>query len=258
MHDDDVVARVGTYKLYKTELASIVPPGLSPEDSTALAHQYIDSWAQDMVYLEIAEKELSKEEKDVSTQLEDYRRALLKFRYEQRYVNERLDTAVSDSQIRKYYENHSDSYTLNYPIVKARFMRIAADSPDVDRLKAVMSSSDESEYSQMDSLAFGVAEKYTDFGESWIDVSILAREFGEDYASLLSRMSGSFIQSVVSGRLNIAFVEDILYAGTIPPEEYCAGRIRDVILSVRKQELVSALERDLLKQARDKGDYVIY
>ena len=37
IHDDEVVARLGSRKLYRTELEAFIPKGVSAEDSTNLA-----------------------------------------------------------------------------------------------------------------------------------------------------------------------------------------------------------------------------
>ena len=103
VHDGRVVAKIGNHKLYASDLNAYIPDSASPEDSTRLALQYINSWASDMAFIDVAEKELSKSEKNVDKELEDYRRSLLKYRYEQKYVNQMLDTAVTDAQIEKYY-----------------------------------------------------------------------------------------------------------------------------------------------------------
>ena len=42
------------------------------------------------------------------------------------------------------------------------------------------------------------------------------------------------------------------------PLEYCRNSIRDNILSERKRELLKNLEQDLLKNAQEKKDFVIY
>ena len=97
VHDGRVVAKIGNHKLYASDLNAYIPDSASPEDSTRLALQYINSWASDMAFIDVAEKELSKSEKNVDKELEDYRRSLLKYRYEQKYVNQRLDTAVTDA-----------------------------------------------------------------------------------------------------------------------------------------------------------------
>ena len=121
VHDGRVVAKIGNHKLYASDLNAYIPDSASPEDSTRLALQYINSWASDMAFIDVAEKELSKSEKNVDKELEDYRRSLLKYRYEQKYVNQRLDTAVTDAQIEKYYEAHIETFKLSLPIAKARF-----------------------------------------------------------------------------------------------------------------------------------------
>ena len=78
LSNDEVFAKVGKEKLYRSDLEKVVPKGISPQDSSRLASQYIFSWASDRVYLTIAEQQLSKSEKDVARELEDYRKSLLK------------------------------------------------------------------------------------------------------------------------------------------------------------------------------------
>jgi hypothetical protein len=134
----EVVAQVGSDKLYKSEIDALIPVGISPEDSSRLASQYITSWATDKVYLRIAEQQLSKTEKDVTAELEDYRKSLLKYRYEQLYVNERLDTAVSPEHIEEYYLSHKDKFILERPVVKARFLNISQESPALKQIRKRM------------------------------------------------------------------------------------------------------------------------
>ena len=112
---EEVVARVGDHKLLKSSLAAYIPSGVSPEDSLALARQYINAWAEELLLVDMAESRLSKEEKDVSRELEEYRRTLLKYRYEERFINERLDTLISDEQVRTYYKEHTDKFSWTGP-----------------------------------------------------------------------------------------------------------------------------------------------
>ena len=64
VYDDPVVAKVGKNKLHKSEVVRFIPNLVSPADSARLAEQYINSWAMDLLYLDVAERELSKEELD--------------------------------------------------------------------------------------------------------------------------------------------------------------------------------------------------
>ena len=259
LRNDEVVAEVGLERLYRGDLDAVVPKGISAEDSTSLAMLYINAWASDKVYLAIAEQQLSKAEKDVTKELEDYRVSLLKYRYEQLYVNERLDTAVSDDKVEEYYETHKENFKLSRPLVKARFLRIHTDSPMLENIRKKMGSSDVNDIVEADSLAFSSAMMFTTWNDEWQDVTVLAREMGIAYDSVLGMAKGGWIrQDDTTGVSNIAFISAVLAEGEYAPVEYSAPGIRDIIISTRKQALITTLEQDLLKDARDNGQFVIY
>ena len=256
---DDVVAVVGSDKLFRKDIEALIPRGLSSEDSLRLASQYINSWASDRVYLKIAEEQLSKSEKDVTKELEEYRRSLLKYRYEQLYVNERLDTAVIQSVIEEYYQAHKDKFVLERPIVKARFVNISADSPSLKQIRKRMASTEANDLIEADSIAFSSAVKFTTWADNWIDVAVLAREYSADYSSVLSKMNKRWIEEVdTTGYVRLTYVSDIMQKGQIAPIEYCQDNIKNIIISSRRQNLLLNLERDLLKDARVNGDFIIY
>jgi hypothetical protein len=256
---DEIVAVAGSEKLYRSDLDRILPKGMPVEDSTRLAMQYITTWASDIVYVTIAEEQLSKSEKDVTKELEDYRKSLLKYRYEQLYVNERLDTAVTDDQVREYFEAHSDKYVLQRPVVKARFLAIFSDSPAKEQIRKRMSSDDVNVLVEADSLAFSAAHKYTGWNDGWVDVAVLSREFGLDYTEVLAKKKGDWVEiEGEDGISRIAYISDMVKEGELAPIEYAAQSIRDMIISARKQKLIMTLEQDLLKDARDNGKFVIY
>ena len=256
---DAVVARVGEHRLMRSELAEYIPAGVSSEDSLGLAQQYIKAWAEELLFLDMAESRLSKEEQDVSKELEEYRRTLLKYRYEERYINERLDTLISDEEVRNYYQEHTDKFLVERPLLKARYMIIPADSRSLKKIKELMSSDDAMDAIAADSLAFTAALRYVDSSDNWMDAILLARDLGTDEVSMMKALKGRSIElKGDDGNLRVAWVVDIVQKGSPAPLDYCAERIKDVILSARKHELVAGLEQDLLKDALGKGKFVIY
>ncbi len=256
---DETIAEVGQAKLYRSELNELIPRGIPAEDSVRLAKMYINTWALDQVFLAVAEEQLSKSEKDVTKELEDYRKSLLKYRYEQLFVNERLDTSVSEDRIEQYYQDHEEKFILQRPVVKARFLLISEDSPSLDKIKKKMASDEVQDLVDADSLAYSSALKFLTWGNEWIDASTLAREFGADHETMLDWMEGKWItRRDTSGRVSVAYVSEMMSAGRLAPIEYCTPSIRDMIISARKQSLISTLEQDLLKDARETGQLVIF
>lgn len=254
----EIVAEAGSAKLKRSELDKVIPSGLATEDSVRLARQYINTWALDQIFLEKAEAQLSKSEKEVTQELETYRRSLLKFRYEQLYVNERLDTSVTDDEVEQYYEKHRERFVLQRPVVKARFISIPEDSPVLKTIKKKMSSDKAEDIMEADSLAFSSAFKFSTWNDAWIDASTLAREFGQESASVLAGIKTGWVERTdTSGVSNVAFISEITPKGAMSPIEYSTPFIKDMIISARKQSLVTSLERDLLEDARVNGQFII-
>ena len=258
-HDDKVVAKAGKQRLYLSELNKYIPDGVSAEDSLNLAYRYINSWATEILYTKTAENELSKSEKDVTKELEEYRRTLLKYRFEQRYINQRLDTLITQQQLLKYYEDHKSSYILPRPILKVRYVDIMKDSPNKGEILARLSCTGGEDLMVLDSLAYVSALRYFDKTGEWVDAGVLAREFGIDYATMMAQLHNGFIQQTSddSGDIKAMFVFDLRSEG-VAPIEYCASSIRENILSERKRDLLKKLEQDLLTNALDHKDFVIY
>ena len=255
----EVVARVGKHHLHRSELAKFIPAGVSPEDSAGLAKSYINAWAEELLMLDMAQEQLSKEQKDVSAELEEYRRSLLKYRYEQLYINQRLDTLVTDEEVSAYYKDNPDKFKLDRPVIKSRYMIIPADSRSLKVIRQKMSSDDDYDALQADSLAFTTAIKYVDSSDSWMDAITLARELGTDYGSLLSSIKNSFAEFTDdAGNLHLAYIVEMVPAGKTAPLEYCSERIKDIILSARKHSLETSLENNLLKDALQSRKFVIY
>lgn len=57
--------------------------------------------------------------------------------------------------------------------------------------------------------------------------------------------------------MNIAYIIEMMQPGQKAPIEFCSNKIKDIILSTRKHKLVGDLERDLLNNAKEKGNFVI-
>jgi len=255
----EVVARAGNHKLHRSDLENYIPAGMSPQDSASLAAKFINDWAEDLLMVEMAEEQLSSAEKDVSKELEQYRRSLLKYRYEQLYINQRLDTLVTPQEIETYYKENTSKFILERPVIKARILIIPADSRLLSKIKKYMSSDDDTEVTEAEQLAYTAAIKYADMSDTWMDAINLGQEMGVDYKALIGAIKNNFAEiKDESGNLHIAFIAEMVPEGKPAPLEYCQERISDLILSARRHALQLSLEQRLLEDARKNNKLVIY
>ena len=109
---DRPVARVDDEYLNESDLTGLVAAGTSPTDSLNLVHNYIDSWIQRKILIHQAEKNLTEDQLDFSSQLEDYRNSLVVYAYENILVAQRLDTVVTDLEIDNYYQANQSNFLL--------------------------------------------------------------------------------------------------------------------------------------------------
>ena len=256
---DRRVARIGQEVLYESDIVRLMPEGVSSADSATMVSRYINTWALGRLMLLKAEEQLSKAERDVTAEVEEFRSTLLGFRFEKRWVEERLDTTVTLEEARLYYEEHPSSSVFPYPLVKARVIRISASSPYYETVKGAYTVTSEQDVAELRELCYSSAERYTDFGGDWVPLSQLAKELGTDIETCTREVLPKKSCEMKFNDSNyLIFIEEKVDAGEVSPFEYNVARIRETILGKRKQELLSKLEQDLLEDAHINGTLKIY
>ena len=254
----EVVARVGKDVLYRSEIENLNIKGFSPEDSIRMVERYIHSWAKDRLLLDMAESRLSKADRDVAAQLEEYRQQLLVYRYEQQYVEQRLDTVISEQEYRDFYEAHPESFITHQPLIKGIYIKVSENSPNLNPIKSLYRSHVREDMDRLDQLCYTSADKYYFFDE-WVSLDAIVDGMGMDAGTMASLLDGkSYVEKSYLGYAYLISVSDYVPAGRQAPYEYCRDMTRDVTLSRRKQEHLTRLERNLLNDAIGSEKLKIY
>ena len=254
----EVVARVGTHILYKEDIEKLKITGFSPEDSVRIVTQYIHSWAKDNLLLDMAQTQLPKADKDVEKQLEEFRQQLLVFRYEKQYVEQRLDTTVSEQQYQEFYESNEKSFIVTTPLVKATVIKIADNSPYLSQIKSLYRSSKEDDMAKLEQLCYSSADYFHSYSE-WIEMGVIAQKISTDLQTCEALLGNkSFIDRSEDGYTYLVSIADMIPEGEIAPFEYSQEKIKDIIINRRKQELILSLERNLLNDAISSDKLIIY
>jgi hypothetical protein len=251
----DKVVQIGNAVLYKSDLDKVMPRNASVEDSAVFVAQFIDSWALRQLLVMKAEEQLPKNEKDVTSLLEEYKTQLLVFRYENMYVEQRLDTLIEESEKRDYYNLYKESFVTKNGLFRGRFIKMHNSSPSLQMIKRLAAKRDTDGAEELEKLAYDTAYKYDDYGNNWVDLSIVARDMDMDITQLWERLgklqsgSKSAIETRDSVNSNFLQVIEYIEPGCNSPFEYNANKIRDIILSKRKQELLTQLHKDIMSDA---------
>ena len=256
--DKDVVAEVGKEELTLSDLEKIIPKDLSKEDSIVLANQYITSWAKRMLLYSKAQEELSNEDKNVDQQLQEYKMQLLIFRYQDKYLMERLDTTVSDEEGQEYYNRHKDLFVSQDGAARGRYLVINRDSRNLPAIIRAAKGRNEEDVQAFEELASAFAVRYEDFSDAWITLPDLSREMGCGFVELKERISASDMVEINDSLYTKLFVaiEKVL-PGKVAPYDYSRRKVREIFLGRRKQELIKTLEEEIYTEALNNKDLKI-
>lgn len=257
--EDPAVARVGNDFLFRSEIAKLLPKGISAEDSVRMSASYIESWALSRLLMLEAEEALSKDDKDITKDVAEFRRNLLTFRYEKMFVESRIDTVVSEQEIRGIYESSAEDYTFPYSVIRGRVVKISPKSPYYREIKERFRATAPQDVEDLEKLCNSSAERYVDFSRGWVASSALAREMGTNLKMVEARLSsGTFFECETDAGNFLVFVEERTAPGRISPLEYNIGKIREMIISRRKQGLLASMQKDILDGALADGTFKIY
>lgn len=256
---DARVAAIGKNVLYRSDLAKVVPAGVSAEDSARMAQQYINSWALGKILLAEADRKLSKEDKSVDAQVNDFRQSLLTYRYEKLCVAGRLDTVVTKEEAQEYFDAHKGNYTFPYSIIRGRVVRISKKSPYYALIRENFKSTSEVDVAVLEQTAFTSAEFYSDFGKEWVPASALAKVMDISLQECEADLrASSAYEKDVDGSHYLVFIEARTAPDAVSPMEYNFDKISEIIISRRKQEILSSLEQELFDEALVNGKLKIY
>lgn len=68
--------------------------------------------------------------------VEEYRRSLVRYRYQERLVEEKLKTDIRESDKLNYYEENQKKFILDKGLIKGLFLKIPVDAPDLPMSKS--------------------------------------------------------------------------------------------------------------------------
>lgn len=253
---DKPLARAYGQVLSWSDLRQVIPLEFSATDSAALAQQYIESWLKQQVVLHMAEQNQSAAGVEMESQLEDYRRSLVIFNYEQALVDQKLDTTVSAAQVEQYYTAHQANFELKETIVRTRWFKV--NEPDKRVLRKMEERFLHGTVDDLHELELWLARSgvsINDRSMSWAPASTVLAELAIPNAAA----SEIFVRDgkqVVRSENGAWFIEVIerRAQNSVSPLEMVGSDIRAILLNQRKIQLIENMRSSIYAQAIENKD----
>ncbi len=244
------IASVGGVILTRAELVSEIPPMSSAEDSTIVADEYIHRWITQQVMLQKAELNLNDDDLDVERNVEEYRRALLVERYQQKLVDQKFNPVVSDADIEAYYNEMRKSFKLNEAIMKGVMAVVPKDAPDIKSLVKWLQFSKDEDYSNVEKYLFNFSHNYVISTDKWIKLSSVKNFIPTDkQPSDQSLYRGRVFECKDDNNVYLISVQQIISADEYAPIEYVHDKINLILVNKQKIEFIRKLSSELYNEA---------
>lgn len=256
----EAVARVNDFYLYREDLKGLVPAGTSKEDSTVIVRNFIDRWAAQKLLIQQAELNLTDEKKEGYDKLiRQYRVDLYTKAYLEDIVRTTVDTTVSQAELEAYYKANKENFRTNVVLVRLRYILVGKDNPKYENIKARFfdfRKSDrkfwETHTMQLKNFALNDSV-WVDMPQVYSRLPFINPDNRDQYIS-----AGKSIQFAQDSDMYLVKVVGVIDRNQISPYDYIKPTLKEVILNMRKLELIKKFEKDITDDAIKDKAYEIY
>jgi len=255
-----VIAEAEGSTLYLSDIENIFYPGITPEDSLELLKNYVYNWTCKCVMATKAEQMLSKQQLNVAKEVNEYRMSLLAYRYEIYYVQQKLDTIVSNEELLKYYEKNTPAQTAptssNY--VKIVYMQVKQSANELNKLRIALLENKDRQYLDSLCLIMNVQPDYK--GNQWLDIDEIPRTlpFSKEQCNYALKNNISMLEEKIGVNAYFLGIREIKKKTEYPPIAQLREQYYNTIINQRRIELLKNMEKNAYNDALDNQRLKIY
>lgn len=254
---DPLLATVYSKKLFLSDLEGMFPPSSNKEDSMQIIATFTTRWTQEQVFLSEAEKHIPAD-LSIEQLLKKYKESLIGLNFQQKLINQNLDSIVSEEEIRDFYEKNKDQYLLETSIIRCYFVKIPGNIKEMKRAREWW---DDLTPNNRKRLA-GLADKYNGTyhleDSVWHNVSDIETLFPKGRISARNWTNRERL-SISDNEFQYFFeVLELVSTQENAPISYVAEKARLIILNKRKNKLIEDFKTKLYETELRKNNVKIF
>lgn len=259
IEDNDVLVKLDDKVLLKSDISSLIPKGTSSADSLLLADSYVKKWLKETLIYDVAQKNLDKEKDEIDKLVDNYKKSLIRYRYQEKLIKEKLSDAISENDKMSYYEGNPQKFLLDKNLIRGLFLKVPVDAPSVNQVRDWYKSTSESSIEKIEKYSVQYANIYEYFYDKWVDFDEVMDNIPDHIANptafLKNNKSLEVKDSLFYYFLNI---KEYLLIGNVEPYDHAEPEIKDILINQRKLEFLKNFEDELYNDAVKKNKIVYF
>jgi hypothetical protein len=250
----EILARVKDQVLTRKEVERMISGNLSAADSLIRAESIIKKWTIDILMDEAAYQNAGDDKTEIDKLVSEYRRSLIRHRYQERIIKDRVSANISEYDQINYYEANKQQFILNQNLIKGIFLKIPVDAPGLNNVRKWYISGSVESLEKIEKYGIQHAIIYDYFYDHWVN-------FEEIMAKIPRKISNptQFLKVnhhlEVSDSTHVYFlnISDKLLIGNPAPFDYVQVQIQNMLVNKRKIDYLRTFGENLYRDAVKKG-----
>lgn len=256
----DAIARVNDVYLYESDLENLVPSGASKNDSVAIVKDYINRWAMQQLLVNRAEKNINKtKQQELEELINQYKIDLYSKSYLEDLVMTKVDTLISDDEIKRYYEKNKNNFKASEPLIKLRYINLIKGNTKLGIINNKLLNFSKKDQAELQKMAVQF-KNYALNDSIWVDVNQVYEKLPfinqENKQKFIS--PGMAYQFTDNNLIWLVKIKDVVEKNNNVPLQYIKPTIKQIILNNRKKDLINKIQTEITNDAIKDKDFEIF
>ncbi len=253
--DSEVLVRVKNRTLNRSDVVRAIPRGISSADSLLIAESYVKKWIKDILVYDMAQRNLGDEKAEVDKLVDEYRHSLIRYRYQERLIREKLTANISESDKLSFYEENQQKFVLDKALIKGLFLKIPADAPGLSDVKKWYKSTSEESLEKIEKYSVQNAVIYEYFYDKWVDFDDVMDNIPGHISNPNAYLKANkFVEVTDSSYCYLLNINEYLLEGTVAPYDYVSPQITEMLVNREKVNFLKTFEDELYNDGIRSGD----
>lgn len=239
--------------LYEEDLLQVLPLGITGQDSVEFSEKYIRNWIEDVMFYQNAERNIP-DTRDIDRLVSNYRRSLIEHEYQRRLLEQKFSAEITDEEIENFYNDNSGMFLLNESLVKGLFLKIPAKAPDLQRIRAIYTQTDDESFEEIEKYCIRNSARCEFFYDNWrnlAEIEVLMPQHDIPLEDLLEKQES--LEMKDEDNIYLLNVSEYLRKGGIEPLEYACGKVRMLLINNNEVSYMKKIREELYQSAVNKG-----
>ena len=251
------MVKIKDRELTREEIERQIPKGISSADSLVRAESVVKKWVVDVLMDDVAYQNIGDDKEEIDKLVNEYRRSLIRHRYQERIVKDKVSAEMSESDQMAYYEENKEQFTLNENLIKGSFIKVSSLAPGLDNLRKWYVSETEESLEKIEKYGIQNAIIYDYFYDNWMRFDEVMEKIPEKISNPTQFLKvNNHLEVSDSTHVYFLNVSDKLLVGNVAPFDYVRVQIQGMLANKRKINYLREFGESLYMNAVKKGTVI--